>query len=103
MKYLISLIILSVFSCQSQTEKVLSNNEIDLHLKNTYQKYHDNRHDYADIYGEARDTILIRFKEDLIEILKHDSYKKASFDSLSNYVNIISSNDKKLKIFHGMN
>ncbi len=85
------------FSCISQNPSDLKNK--DLQLLEIYKKFHDNRHDYAGKKGEARDTILNRFKKSLISTLKDESYLEAPFDSLSTRVKIVTSKDKKLRIF----
>ncbi|WP_346882965.1 hypothetical protein [uncultured Algibacter sp.] len=96
-KYLIIFFISIQFSCVSQNHADLKNR--DLQLLKIYQKFYNNRHDYAGKKGEARDSILIRFKSTLIKTLGDKTYINMPFDSLSTRVKIVSSADKKLNIF----
>ncbi|MEP2279904.1 hypothetical protein [Maribacter sp.] len=47
---------------------------IDNHLTSIYKKFSDNKHDYAGKYGEARDSILIRFQNTLAITLGKESF-----------------------------
>ncbi len=85
------------FNCISQNASDLKNK--DLQLLEIYKKFYDNRHDYAGKKGEARDTILNRFKNTLIKTLKDESFLAFPFDSLSTRVKIVTSKDKKLRVF----
>lgn len=85
--------------CQSQNGDGVSLHEKDLQLVNIYEKYNENRHDYGSQKGEARDTILNRFKKTLIKTLLSDKAASYPFDSLSNTIKVIGSKDKKLRIF----
>ncbi len=85
------------FSCHSQKKtnaKILQN---DNQIAKTYKKYITHKHDYANVKGEARDTILNRFKKELVTLL-NNSTTATPYDSLSKNVKIITSNDSKLRI-----
>ncbi len=85
--------------CQSQNGEAVLLHEKDLQLVEIYDKYSENRHDYGSKKGEARDTILNRFKETLLKTLSSDKAISFPFDSLSNTIKVIASKDKKLRIF----
>jgi hypothetical protein len=68
----------------------------DLELANIYDKFDKNRHDYGE---SARDTILNRFKTTLLKTLSNKEFANFPFDSLSKNIKIVTSKDKKLKIF----
>jgi len=93
------IIIFSVFGCKSQNnQKTLQINK-DIELSRAYKKFVNNRHDYASVEGEARDTILNRFKKGLIETLSNKKYALFPFDSLSKEIQVVKSKDEKLRIF----
>lgn len=91
------LILFSSFTCTSQ--EVSNNIKKDLSLSEIYKKYYKNRYDYGEKEGEGRDSILNRFKQNLITTLKNKDYANCLFDSLKRDVKIIKSKDKKLQLF----
>ncbi|GAA0873419.1 hypothetical protein GCM10009117_25660 [Gangjinia marincola] len=88
------LILLAFLYCNAQHE---TGNLIrqEQKLVEIYQKFSDHRHDYGE---NARDTILTRFKAQLLNTLKTSSYSGYPFDSLSTMMNVIQSNDQNLTI-----
>ncbi len=85
--------------CQSQNGDASALVEKDMQLVNIYKKYNENRHDYGSQKGEARDTILNRFKETLIKTLSSEKAASYPFDSLSKTIKAIASKDKRLRVF----
>ncbi|MDH7446806.1 hypothetical protein [Aquimarina sp. 2201CG14-23] len=85
--------------CISQQSKNVDFSVQDQLLANVYDKYYENRLDYGDSYGEARDTILIRFRETLLKVISDKESISHSFDSLNSKIKIIVSEDQKLRIF----
>ncbi|WP_103070928.1 hypothetical protein [Aquimarina sediminis] len=89
------------FSCVSQkTTNDIPVERADQMLGEIYNKYKENQHDYASEPGEARDTILNRFKKTLKTILDNPKFKEHDFEELNKKEKIIvaTSSDKKLKI-----
>jgi len=97
--FILSFIISIGYSTIIHSQQMVDTASIDNHLTSIYKKFSDNRHDYGGKYGEARDTILIRFQNTLAETLRKESFLNVKYDSLSEYMRIISSEDDKLKIF----
>ncbi|MBD0776402.1 hypothetical protein HPE56_01245 [Maribacter sp. ANRC-HE7] len=87
------------YSATIYSQQTVDAAAIDNHLTSIYKKFKDNKHDYGGTYGEARDSILIRFQNTLAETLKNESLINVKYDSLSKFVRIISSEDDKLRIF----
>ena len=88
--------VLTILLVLIQQNSVAQNNEKQLQdqrITAIYEKFSESRH------SEARDTILNRFKMLLLKSLANKLYAAFPFDSLANKITIISSKDKKLRIF----
>ena len=72
--FILSFIISIGYSTIIHSQQMVDTASIDNHLTSIYKKFSDNRHDYGGKYGEARDTILIRFQNTLAETLKKKSF-----------------------------
>ncbi|ADV51110.1 hypothetical protein Celal_3863 [Cellulophaga algicola DSM 14237] len=96
--FIFSFIILIGYCTTLHAQQSIDAGAIDNYLTSIYKKFSDNRHDYGGNYGEARDTILIRFQNTLAETLRKESFLNVKYDSLSEYMRIIASEDDKLKI-----
>jgi len=96
--FIFSFIILIGYSSTLHSQQSIDVSSIDNYLTSIYKKFSDNRHDYGGKYGEARDSILIRFQNTLAETLTKESFLNVKYDSLSEYIRILSSEDDKLKI-----
>ncbi len=97
--FILSFIILIGYSTTIHSQQSIDVDSVDTHLTSIYKKFKDNRHDYGGKYGEARDSILIRFQNTLAETLTKESFWNVKYDSLSEHMKIITSKDDKLKIF----
>ena len=85
----------SFLSCSSQSVIHAGQSIQDKALLETYKKFIEHRHDYG---TSARDTILDRFKKDLIKTLADPKYAAYTFEALASKTEIIISKDNKLKI-----
>jgi len=96
---ILSIVILTGCSTviNSQNKEGIAN--IDRELASIYKKFEENKHDYGSSYGEARDTILIRFQNKLAKTLENKAFENIKYDSLSSCIKIITSKDDNLKIF----
>ncbi|WP_299317202.1 hypothetical protein [uncultured Maribacter sp.] len=97
--FILSFIILIRCSTTIHSQQSIDAGSIDNHLTSIYKKFKDNRHDYGATYGEAKDSILIRFQNTLAKTLRKESFLNVKYDSLAEHMRIISSKDDKLKIF----
>lgn len=103
MKY-IKILLITIFlfvqlGCISQKSSNVPIEKQEQLLVDIYNKFYENRHDYGSSFGEARDTILIRFREKFQEVLNVEEALHYSFPLLSKKVDTVSSEDKKLRIF----
>jgi len=85
-----------IIGCHSQNNgpKTLDISQKDIALKTLYDRFLENKHNY-----DVRDTILNSFHSQLLTVLSDESSHNYSFDQLSKSIKVLTSKDKKLKLF----
>ncbi|UII28984.1 hypothetical protein LVD15_11310 [Fulvivirga maritima] len=84
-----------------KADQNLTTENPDSLLLNIYNRYYEQRHNYATDQSEGRDSIIQRFENELKTYLSQPKYAQLDFKALNSNPNIhiFTSDDQKLKIF----